>query len=278
MSDSTAVTTTTGEGGKVDRYVGLPAAMRAELEARRAANIMAAEVAKLSWGATLDVRTARSIAEWGQRHHVDVTQEIDLLGGRVYLNGKFYIRRIGELIREGKVASMTFEHVNHDPRLEELAKAGDEWAREEHARRLRLRIKHNIPDKATGACICRIQHVHMTEPVEGVEFCGGGTSTSKDPVGDAEPMKTAETRAARRAGRLLASHVPELRDIERVEASVGVIEAEIEHDRQVNAPRRVVTPALAAGEYDEPPAPPPPPTRTADDEALDLLAAQEEAA
>jgi len=60
----------------------------------------------------------------------------------------------------------------------------------------------------------------------GVNWCGG--LTKRDPVGDAEPAKTAEARAERRAWRRIVTVLPELETaVGHVEARATLVEDEI---------------------------------------------------
>ena len=90
------------------------------------------------------------------------------------------------------------DFVNADARLDDLAAKGDKWAIEELTRRIKARIQHAIPEKALAACVQRFRIPSSGAVIVGVNWCGGGSRKS-DPVGDAEPTKTAQTRARRRA-------------------------------------------------------------------------------
>jgi hypothetical protein len=72
-----------------------------------------------------------------------------------------------------------------------------------------MRIQYNIPDKATGASIFHIMLTDVPHEFSAAKWCGGGTR-AKDPVGDEFPVETSETRAIRRAMRLVATTNPSL--------------------------------------------------------------------
>jgi hypothetical protein len=237
-----------------DAAVGnLPVGVQERLQLRRLSNQVAGELAKMNWGAKLDLETRRAVADWGRQFRVDVTTEIHVLGGNVYLNAAFYLRRLAELIAAGIVEYAVADHVEDDPRLKKLGPEGEG----EYSRRLRERIMHAIPDGAASAVVFRVKLRSMDKEVVGVKWCGGGTRKS-DPVGDAMPVETSESRAARRAMRHLASHVPpqvadELNAIESsaeqlservVEAKARIADVEAKH----NPPRK----AIAAGVADDP--------------------------
>ncbi|HET6495489.1 MAG TPA: hypothetical protein VFH61_09025, partial [Thermoleophilia bacterium] len=161
-------------------------------------------------------------------------RHVEVLGGRIYLNGEFYEEAGAPLVLAGKVILEEPEFVQHDPRLLDLMKHPDkataEWATTLHLGRVKQRITLGIPDDATGACIQRATvptHAGYSSLV-GFNWCGGATKVKKkrdgttyrgDPVGDAEPVKTAQSRAKRRLWRQIVVAVPEL------EAKVGAIEA-----------------------------------------------------
>lgn len=217
-----------------------PGEVQAGLEARKIRNAVAAEIAKLSWGQNMSQTTARAVADWGIQHQVDVLTEVDVLGGKLYLNARFYIRKLADLIAAGRVEYAEADHVNEDARL-------DSWP-EERERRTRERIKHQIPDEAAGACVFRVKLVGMEREIVGVEWCGGPLvpktqrGGSSDPIGEAEPAKTSETRAARRAIRLIASHVPTLkREVAEIEYAAAEIEPAIDEDIQsIEPPRKMI--------------------------------------
>ena len=236
-----------------DGIGNLPAQVREQLQLRKMSNAVAGEIAKLNWGKQLDLDTRRAVADWGRQFRVDVTTEIHVLGGNVYLAAAFYLRRLSELIEAGLVEYAWADHVEDDPRLKKLGAQGEG----EYSRRLQERIMHAIPDAAASAVVFRVKLRSMEKEVVGVKWCGGDTRKN-DPVGDNMPVETSESRAARRAMRLLVSHVPQ-----QVAAELGAIEgsAEIVSDRiksnianakaveaKHNAPLR----ALAVGAADDP--------------------------
>lgn len=206
----------------------LPPELRAKIEERRALNLMAQQIANLSWGKTLDQKAAYAIAEWGRRHDVDPVTEIDILGGRVYRNAYFYRRRVAGLVAMGVIEDILKpDHIGADPRLMKLAEAGDAWAKEESTRRLRLRIEHNAPENAAAIVVQQFRVKGLTELVSGCSWCGNGSRGKSDPIGDAEPTKTAETRAYRRASLKLADVIPSFRFQEETDDEAGVALEEV---------------------------------------------------
>lgn len=228
---ATAVAVPTPEAAKPAKLgVGdLPPALRASLHAAKVANAMNAEIAKLSWGKSLDSTTAGAIAEWGRTYGVDVITEMDILGNRPYLNSKFYLRKLAALIERGIVEYAVADHIEVDHRLEALAASGNAEAVAERDRRTFERIRHSVGDDAISAVVFRVKLRSMDQEVVG---CKRVARSDKDPVGAAFPVETAESRAARRCIRLLVGHVPELdREITRIEGAAVDVEAWVERDK-----------------------------------------------
>lgn len=180
--------------------------VQAMLMERKAANEVSRQVANMSWGKSLDHLAVRALTEYCRRHRIDPAREIDVLGGRIYLNANYFIRRLAEMQRQGRIREVAEPlHFNADDRLAKLAARGVAGAQELADTREMLRVKHNVPEGAKGACLIRITTTDGVT-VEGVGYAGVG----RDPVGESAPGKTAETRAFRRAGRLLVETVPAL--------------------------------------------------------------------
>lgn len=211
----------------------LPPEVQAQLELRKLSNQIAGKLAELNWGKQLDHATRRAVADWGSRYRIDVTTEIHVLGGNVYINAAFYLRRLGEMIEAGLVEYAYADHVEPDERLLQLGAEGEGEAN----RRLRERLKHGIPDKAVSAVVFRVKLRAMDQEITGAKWCGGGTRKS-DPVGDNFPVETSESRAARRAMRLVTTHVPKHLQDELIE-----IEGEAERlgERIVQVQREIKT-------------------------------------
>lgn len=185
----------------------LPPHVQQQLELRKMANQVAGQIASMSWGKQLDLATRRAVADWGRQFRVDVTTEIDVLGANIYLNSRYYLRRLAEMIETGLVEYAYADHVEADSRLDLMEGEGDG----EKNRRLRERIKHQIAEKAASAVVFRIKLRSMDREIVGVKWCGNGTRP-KDPVGDQFPVESSESRAARRAIRQISSHVPKIAD------------------------------------------------------------------
>lgn len=195
----------------------LPPDVQRHIEDNRIRNAAVAAIRGTIWSKDLSAQQIGAVAQYAREVGIDPVRHIEVLGGRIYLTAEFYRERGAPLIRSGKVRVHETEYINVDPRLEALAKTGDEWAVNEQAHRQVLRIRYNAPEKAAAIAVVRITIVGTDSTYVGVNWCGG--LAKRDPVGDAEPAKTAEARAERRAWRRIVSVIPEL------ETAVGHIEA-----------------------------------------------------
>lgn len=218
MSEQTAVTTVK------------KAAMSPETEARiaenRARNAMATAIRGTIWSKDLNPEAVRAVAEYCRQNDLDPIRHVEVLGGRIYLTAELYRERAAPLIQRGIIIPMEPDFINVDPRLETLADAGDDWAIAERTRRMRERIRHNVPEKAAAACVMRLQIAATGRTVVGVNWCGGGVR-QRDPVGDSEPTKTAQTRAERRAWRAVSEVLPQFGDQFTVMHKAAEITAEV---------------------------------------------------
>lgn len=233
---------------KRDLLDGLPPDMKERIQLRRIENAVAAELAGMSWGRELSHELRKAVAQWCRDHDVDPQTELDILGGKFYKNGAWALRKLGELVAAGVIEYARPDHVAADPRLDamilETADTPEIQLRfkREKWRRVEERIRHGIPEDAVGACVYRIKHRHLSVEVTGVNWSGGGTGikigyqgalkrgADADPVGEAFPVKTAETRACRRAMKLLASSLPSLHGLEAGEQELGTIHRQFESE------------------------------------------------
>lgn len=211
----------------------LPPEIRAALQMRKMQNQVAGQLASMNWGKELDLETRRATADWGQTMGVDVTTEIDVLGKNIYLNSRFYLRKLGEMIAAGLVEYAIADHVENDPRLKELGPEGEG----EYSRRLRERIMHAIPDACKSATVFRVKLHSLDKEIVGCKWTGTGKLNQygklADPVGEEFPVETSESRAARRCMRLLTSHVPPhiANPIAVIESSTAALSDRIAHSR-----------------------------------------------
>jgi hypothetical protein len=237
----------------------------ARLQEIKARNAMVQAIAGESWGAKLTPLQQRAFAEYLRRFNLDIS-EIDNLGGRPYRNGRYYMRRIAELAAQGRVEWYKGDHLGPDARLDAMATAGDKWAVEEKARRVRECIRLGVPDDATVVYLVTVKMKELSLPTEGVKWFTPGREklgwsketkgkremVSADPVGEENPVTSTETRAWRRCGRLAAAEIPELRDQETEmefaasETQAAVIEEAIRAEEEAEA--EVAKPVAGQGE------------------------------
>lgn len=232
----------------------LTPAQQALVDERRLQSALVQQIKGATWGQQWNADTIAAVATWAREHDVDPITEIDVLGGTLYVKAAHFIRVLSQLVGAGLIDYHRPDWVHVDKRLEKLADKGDEEAKHEANRRLRERILHNLADEATHACVYRIKHRLMDEEVTGAkEFVPG---KRKDPVGEAMPMETIETRAIRRAMRKLQQAVPQMR-FARTDDDATVQVAEIvkgNHDqlkrdrevRQLNPGESVYDPPVRA--------------------------------
>ena len=184
----------------------LPDEVKVALAQRKNQHLVAAKMSEMNWGRGLDEMTRRAVASYLERNKLDLT-EVDVLGGNLYRNSRYYKRRLAEMVEDGKIEYVKSDWVQVDKRLDVHA---EEWSTGEKTRRERVRIEYGIPDAAVGACVFRIKVRGVGVEFTAAKWCGGGTRTA-DPVGDKFPMESSETRACRRAMTLCASSIPALR-------------------------------------------------------------------
>lgn len=207
----------------------LSPAQRALIAQRKNANIVAAQIAGTNWGKGMDAATQRAVADWGTRTGIDVTTEIYVLGGSIYLNAQLYINRGIDLITRGLLLDYNQRFIHHDPQLDEIVaevlpatasdaeraelEARQASARREIRERRELRIKHAVPNNPaiksavlTEIVLARMPHT----PFYGVKWTPHPNAQHNDPVGTHYPQETALTRSARRAWKQIIRQVPEV--------------------------------------------------------------------
>jgi hypothetical protein len=116
----------------------LPAEAQALIQQRRLQREIAVAIASETWGKDLSHDMCMAVASYCQQNKLDHS-EIDILGGNLYRNAKYYKRRLAEAVEDGLVAYYRSDFIQKDARLEDAAAAGNEWASAESARRFRAR-------------------------------------------------------------------------------------------------------------------------------------------
>lgn len=186
--------------------------MQRILQEQREMAEMGRAIANMSWGRNLGADVCLQVAKYCREFGIDAATEVEILGGRIYRKADYFIRRGVELRRDGLIRDHQVLHINADPRLAKLAEGNDEIAKRaalEIRQREFLRIKYNIPDEAKGA-VCITIWPTEGPAVEGANYAGSW-GNRKDPVGENDPGKTAETRAWRRAWKHLIDTMPQLK-------------------------------------------------------------------
>lgn len=227
-----------------------PKKVSAVVAAANARREIVKQIRGTQWGQDCSAEVANAVARWSLDNGVDAVRHVEVLGGRIYLNGDFYLEKAAPFVMAGELRYEEPQFVHADPGLIEMAnrdrekapeweRAQIDWARAESFRRFQVRVERGIPHDATGACIF-IVHTKSGTPVVGVNWCGGaskiktkrdGSKYRSDPIGDAEPTKTAQTRAARRALRQIIEAFPDsglARAVKSIEANAKLASQEIE--------------------------------------------------
>src|SRR3990167_8864674 len=204
------MTAPTEPGSTVARRspLALTPQQEAMIAERKLQSAMVQKIRGATWSQQWDAHTIAAVATWARQHDVDPITEIDVLGGNIYLRARHYERVLSRLIAAGQIDYARKDWVHIDARLEKLATQGSRDAVAEAERRTMARIRYNLSDKADAACVYRIKHRRMAEEVTGAKEHVPGKR--KDPVGDAMPMETVETRALHRAMLQLAAALPDL--------------------------------------------------------------------
>lgn len=255
MTNSTAVARREDTGAVTTEQVKEAAKQHPAVIESRVRNALAQQLRGTQWGKELNAHAIRAVAEYAHRYGLDPISEIEILGGRIYRTANYYERRGAEMIAAGEVEYIKLDHIAHDPRLDEMAGSDvpedAEWARREIVRRAKLRMQHGAPDKAAAVVVTRIKVPGLTEEIVGCNWCGGGVRRG-DPVGDAEPTKTAETRSKRRAWKQLTTHVPALAQHEAEMDDGGVAVSAVVREDRAAVKRQAEEPkALASGDVYE---------------------------
>ena len=169
---------------------------RQEQMVRRAAQ----EIALLSWGKDLSQAARAAIAFFAYECGTNPVTHWIVLGGNLYDTSALWFDLATS---QPDYVGYDVQHINDDERLDD----------QERQRRRALRAEHNVPEDVKGACIVTIWKRlpdGQTRAFAGVNHAGnrqgfnarkGADGLIKDPIGEQDPGKTAETRAFRRAAK-----------------------------------------------------------------------------
>ncbi len=190
----------------------------------KARNLMVAQVASTNWGMGLSPIMQRAVAEYIRVTGLDLT-EIDILGGRIYRNSVYSLRRLSELVAEGKIEYARADFIHEDPRLTEIAENADappperEWAIAEIWRRKRECITRSIPLEAHYACVFRVKVRGVDGEFADAKWIQLGRLNRKDkladPIGNEHPIETLVSRAAHRTLRFVSTKFEAIGSVER---------------------------------------------------------------
>lgn len=140
------------------------------------------ELAQSSWGKEISVSARAAVVRYCLEIGADPLRHVFVLGGNVYLNAEFY----RELVAANpKFLRDEVDFIHDDTRA----------TKEERERRAQLRVEYAVPENAPGAAIVTL-HYAGRGPFIGCNWAG---AKEKDPVGKAEPTKSAQSRAYRKA-------------------------------------------------------------------------------
>lgn len=206
------------------------------------------------WGASCSPAVQWAVARYCLRNGLDAVRHVEVLGGRLYLTAEFYREQGAELLLDGTITPDEPQLVHHEDRLDVLAMRDDamgEWAKAERDARIKLRIQYGVDEDSPGAAVIRFR-LKSGAILIGCNWVQGSGGKKKDPVGQAEPVKTAITRAERRAWRQVVEAIPQFREkVQPIEVSAKVATQEVAElvEAEVAKEPSKVPNALGAGGY-----------------------------
>jgi hypothetical protein len=148
-------------------------------------------VAETGWGKNISPVARQAVVRYSMEIGADPVRHIYVLGGAVYLNAAFWMEIVAA---NPKFVRSETRFIHVDPRA----------TPEEADKRRVERVTYGAPEEAKGAAVV-VLFYEGRGPFVGVNWAGCGkkspndSSKWQDPVGEAEPTKTAESRAYRRA-------------------------------------------------------------------------------
>lgn len=209
------------------------------VERTRIIRAASAQIANLQWGTDLDAVTRGAVARWALEAGIDPVRHIDMLGGRIYDNANLYIDACAAhpgFLGDEVVILAPLDRREFDPAL--LLEDDRDTLLEEQKRlnfeRLGLQMHHGVPPeindhpKQAAAVLVRL-FFRDQQPSDGINWAGKYGQKKQDPVGEQHPIKTATTRAYRKAAK---KRIP----VWFKEGDAGIalegIEHQIEQDRE----------------------------------------------
>jgi hypothetical protein len=149
---------------------------------QRMLRLTAQAVAEEGWGKAISPVARQAVVRYCLEVGADPVRHVHVLGGNVYLNAAFWMDLVAS---NPKFIRAETAFIHDDDRADT----------QERERRKAQRLLLGVPEAAKGAAVVTL-HYDGRGPFIGVNWAG---AKSSDPVGTAEPTKTAETRAYRRA-------------------------------------------------------------------------------
>jgi len=144
--------------------------------------LTAQAVAENGWGKEISPVARQAVVRYCLEIGADPIRHVHVLAGNVYLNAAFWMELVAA---NPKFRRPEEELIHHDDRA----------SQEENERRKARRVEFGVPENAKGAAVVTL-HYEGRGPFLGVNWAG---ARKNDPVGDAEPTKSALTRAYRKA-------------------------------------------------------------------------------
>lgn len=174
-------------------------------------------------GSDLSPTVRALIAEFAYLTRANIFLHIDILGGKPYLNAQYWMERMQSDIRH-----MSHELINISDNAAKRAEYGvPAWAKFAYEIVITKLVPFAPIEKIQSGEILDFERYKTV--VRECNWAGGkgNDNGKKDPVGDAEPAKTARTRALRRGARVAYSAWMEQYD-EQIKKVETAIEAQYE--------------------------------------------------
>lgn len=150
---------------------------------------LAIAIAEQSWGKEISPVARNAVARYCLEIGADPVRHVFVLAGNIYLNANFWMDLVAA---NPKFLRDEVDFIHEDPRANA----------DEATRRKGLRVQYGAPEGAPGIAIVTLFYQDRG-PFVGVNWAGvkprGGKVGEGDPIGLAEPTKTAQSRAYRKA-------------------------------------------------------------------------------
>ena len=202
---------------KIEAYRAAKAVEREQLLGRAAI-----EIANTQWGGSISVDARKAVARWCMEAGLDPARHIYILGGKIYDNAEYYIDKLASMATfhhaEIKLVA-PLDHRKIDPEAVGTEKATElrRMQQEMNAERLCLQMTWGVPPEAndhpdTSAAAVVTLYFTDGSTAQACNWAGSmgkkrppsqknPKGAPKDPIGDDSPVKTAITRALRKAAK-----------------------------------------------------------------------------